>query len=246
MDPGSGPSGLLLLDEQKEVLVAVAALLEEAGLRRDRKYDDPQNESLWAESEVLPCFLDPSADNAPAATIKLNCSFGGRGQPMIEIVLSEKVTAAKESAIAAAFARDGNRMSNVCSVPHVSVPPQPFIKHGRYGEPDQALPGYTLEYVTGTKDGSFSDYNEDNNISTFFSLKDNGVEVGKGLWTYFNGEMGIAGPAIEMIEVAKEYQRRGLGTALYVAMESIMLEPFKQLEALQISATYVTNEAAAR
>jgi hypothetical protein len=80
------------------------------------------------------------------------------------------------------------------------------------------------------------------------------LEVAKGLFTFSNGEMDFTGPTLEMLEVAKEWQSRGVGRLMYEAMERAILAPFKPLagmhecgdefSAIPFSACNVTSGAA--
>jgi GNAT superfamily N-acetyltransferase len=73
---------------------------------------------------------------------------------------------------------------------------------------DDDWPGYTLTGVTGVEDHSASP-------STLFTLKFGTDKiVGKALCTYQNGGMGSVGPTLELIEIAKEWRRHGLGKML--------------------------------
>lgn len=77
-------------------------------------------------------------------------------------------------------------------------------------------------------------------------------EIARGLWTYKNWEMSTWGPTLENVEVCVEWQRRGLGTRFYRAMEEQMLVPFRGVggiisqSGLNLSVCQCTSEHAAR
>ncbi|KAK3275552.1 hypothetical protein CYMTET_16322 [Cymbomonas tetramitiformis] len=62
------------------------------------------------------------------------------------------------------------------------------------------------------------------------------MQIAKGLWTYCNGQIGFGGPTLELMEVAKEWQGRGIGSLFYDAMEKVVLDPYKALAEVKICA----------
>eukprot|EP00873_Tetraselmis_striata_P013062 jgi/Tetstr1/433326/TSEL_022612.t2 len=164
--------------------------------------------------------------------------------PMVELALSGAVSGAMEAAVIAALSASSPLLfpADTCRVPHAAVAPQLLD--------NTSFPGITLNYVTGTATGRFDSKGSGNNISTRFSLKHAGVEVGWGLWSYHHFESSgadTAGPVLEHIEVTTEYRSSGLGSALYKAMEAAVVAPFARLGRLRLHAeAAVGSEFAAR
>lgn len=104
-----------------------------------------------------------------------------------------------------------------------------------------SLTGYSLSAVTGVKDNT-------TRPSTLFLLKFGDKIVGKALCTYSNGEMDAVGPTLELIEIAKEWRRHGLGTELMQEMEYYFGDVFQNVIEAQgfilFSVCYVTNRYA--
>jgi GNAT superfamily N-acetyltransferase len=102
-------------------------------------------------------------------------------------------------------------------------------------------PGYSLTGVTGVGDDS-------TNPSTLFLLKFGDKTVGKALCTYQNGEMGSVGPTLELIEIAKEWRRHGLGSLLMEELEhyfeDVFLKAIEAKGAVRFAVCYVTNRYA--
>lgn len=250
-------------------LLAGAALLEAAGLRRrdDAQTNREQQPVLApAPGGGVPRSADDGglhfedlATGRHAATLNhVGSAEPGGSLPTVRLTLvKDSVGAEREAALLMAFPLW--RFSPACRVPHAESPPYPF--HALESEECHSdplritpeweadpLPGFTLEWVTGSESGNLvsPDGREIHDISTRFSLKVRGVEVGVGLWTYHNRDMGTAGPTLEVIEVAEDHRRRGLGAAMYRAMEEAVLGPFRPLGAVYISACQVANRKTAR
>jgi GNAT superfamily N-acetyltransferase len=105
-------------------------------------------------------------------------------------------------------------------------------------------PGYTLTGVTGVEDHSASP-------STLFTLKfGTDKTVGKALCTYHNSEMCSVGPTLELIEIAKEWRRHGLGQMLMEELQFHFRNVFhKVIDAkgeILFAICYVTNRYASQ
>jgi GNAT superfamily N-acetyltransferase len=102
-------------------------------------------------------------------------------------------------------------------------------------------PGYSLSGVNGVGDDSTSP-------STLVLLKFGDKTVGKALCTYHNSEMGSVGPTLELIEIAKEWRRHGLGTLLMEALEhhfeDVFLNAIEAKGSVRFAVCYVTNRYA--
>ena len=75
---------------------------------------------------------------------------------------------------------------------------------------------YAVSFLTG--------YGEKDpaNTATYVKLYDTELDmvVGKALLSYYNSEMYIPGPTIQLFEISKKYRRKKLGTIFYYAIET--------------------------
>jgi len=154
------------------------------------------------------------------------------GPPWVRLWLSPTTSAAQEQEIQRALWQAG---VGVARLPH-DVESVPVSVAG--------MPGMSITAQSGG-----------NALGTLFSLaRGNSKIVGKALVAYANGEMGTAGPTLEILEVAKEWRGCGLGSALLKAVESFYVERFAAAMAssspshhpVRLSACYVTSHYACR
>lgn len=90
-------------------------------------------------------------------------------------------------------------------------------------------------------------------LSTMYSLswRSNGHVIAKAICKYHNNYMRTVGPTLEYIEVAKEYQKKGVGSRLLEAIEEHMRDVFRgeyddTYAHLSMSACEVTNDYASK
>jgi GNAT superfamily N-acetyltransferase len=107
---------------------------------------------------------------------------------------------------------------------------------------DDCINEYSITTTTGTKQG---DDEDGGSVSTIFVLKRKDKVVAKALCTYSNGEMDSVGPTLELLEVAQEWRRHGLGLALMEAVEGFhrnLCEPIVERgHRVLFAVCYVTN-----
>lgn len=103
---------------------------------------------------------------------------------------------------------------------------------------------YAVSFLTG--------YGEQDpaNTATFVKLYDTELDmvVGKALLSYYNSEMGIPGPTIQLFEISKKYRRKKLGTIFYYAIETWLRLKYTQTQRYGnigdycMMATYLVND----
>ena len=85
---------------------------------------------------------------------------------------------------------------------------------------------YAVSFLTG--------YGEKDpaNTATFVKLYDTELDmvVGKALLSYYNSEMCIPGPTIQLFEISKKYRRKKLGTIFYYAIETWLRLKYTQAQ----------------
>ena len=149
----------------------------------------------------------------------------GHDNPWLAVHCEDTLDRAREEGIVAAFTSRGMPMASLAyeSVP-LDVP----------GRSD-----LTLTATTGFGSTIFEMSTPDASGA--------GLIVGKALCSYENVEMGEAGPTLQLFETAKEWQGRGIGTALLNAVETFLRQTFSAWPVLpRFMATYVCNGHAAR
>jgi GNAT superfamily N-acetyltransferase len=107
------------------------------------------------------------------------------------------------------------------------------VKHQKFevvSIPGRLSDCYELQVETGVGDNSGT-----TGLGSLFRLYQKNRDgkqrklVGKALCSYCNAEMATAGPTLELIEIASEFQGHGLGSALMDAVEDFYSQMFRSL-----------------
>eukprot|EP00961_Rhodomonas_salina_P087469 1176469-Rhodomonas_salina.1 len=86
--------------------------------------------------------------------------------------------------------------------------------------PSSFVEGLFFTATTGGESGA---------LGTYFALARGETVVAKALCMYQNGVMDSQGPTLELLEVAAEWQGRGLGSALLRAVEGFFCQRWARL-----------------
>lgn len=207
------------------------------GGRLHDEEDDEDDEDEDDFGAVCAAVMAPNGFQPLIRVVARDTSSRGRQEYTITVFPGAGVAAAAvcEAARAAAHLHPGDEDSLRCDVlPHGTV----WRDVAAPAAWDAATaPRLTLRVVTGTERGS-----ADGPLATRFDLYAEAApppreakrqrsaaaggkeRVGRALLTYYNGEMGVRGPTLELLDVKERWQRRGVGTALLSTVEGFIID----------------------
>lgn len=105
---------------------------------------------------------------------------------------------------------------------------------------------YQVIMVTGDAHDA-NPYNNCRSVGSFFKMIYNREVIAKALVAYSNAAIGLAGPTLELIEVAREWRNRGVGVLFMRTIEDFMrttFQPTTFADDLSVHISFVTSPRA--
>jgi GNAT superfamily N-acetyltransferase len=109
-------------------------------------------------------------------------------------------------------------------------------------------PSFVISIITGSNSNTSVAAHQTAPIpTTMFYMKKGATVIAKAACIYYNYRMNVAGPTLERMETASQWQNRGYATRLLEAMEDYYTDLFRDVTAHQsvrFNISYITGDAA--